>query len=114
MLAIIERSAATSGVTRGPMTGKPGSVGERDDASLRRRQRTEFFRRVTAAFQVFGVTAQTATTAAAVWSDLVRSGTMIGAVDLLIAATALERDWSLATLDARQFGRVPGLLIVTP
>jgi predicted nucleic acid-binding protein len=87
---------------------------ERADTSLRRRQRIEFFRRASAAFQVFGVTAQTATTAAAVWSDLVRSGTMIGAVDLLIAATALERDWSLATLDARQFGRVPGLRIVTP
>jgi predicted nucleic acid-binding protein len=86
---------------------------ERADTSLRRQQRIEFFRRATAAFQVFPVTAQTATTAAAVWSDLVRSGTMIGAVDLLIAATALERDWSLATLDARHFGRVPGLRIVT-
>jgi predicted nucleic acid-binding protein len=43
---------------------------------------------------------------------LVRSGTMIGAVDLLIAASALERDGSLATFDVRHFGRVPGLRIL--
>lgn len=87
---------------------------ERADGSLRRRKRIEFFERATAAFEVLPVTAATATTAARVWSDLLRSGTMIGAVDLLIAASALEREWSLATLDVRHFGRVPGLRVLTP
>jgi predicted nucleic acid-binding protein len=86
---------------------------ERADSSLRRRRRVEFFEHAAAAFELFSVTAATATMAAGVWADLVRAGTMIGAVDLLIAASALERDWALATLDLRHFERVPGLRIVT-
>jgi tRNA(fMet)-specific endonuclease VapC len=85
---------------------------ERADGSLRRRKRIEFFERAAAAFEVLPVTAAIATTAARIWSDLVRYGTMIRAVDLLIAASALERDWSLATFDVRHFGRVPGLRIL--
>jgi tRNA(fMet)-specific endonuclease VapC len=87
---------------------------ERAESALRRRRRVEFFERATATFQVLPVTATTATTAARVWSDLARAGTMIGAVDLLIAAAALERDWALATLDVRHFDRVPGLRVITP
>jgi tRNA(fMet)-specific endonuclease VapC len=86
---------------------------ERADSSLRRRRRVEFFEHATAAFELFSVTAATATMAARVWADLVRAGTTIGAVDLLIAASALERDWAIATLDLRHFERVPGLRIVT-
>ncbi|MEJ7798183.1 MAG: PIN domain-containing protein [Solirubrobacteraceae bacterium] len=87
---------------------------ERADSSLRRRHRIEFFERATAAFEVFPVTTATATMAARLWADLVRSGKMIGAVDLLIAASALERDWTLATLDTRRFRMVPGLRILSP
>ena len=87
---------------------------ERADSALRRRQRVDFFERATATFQVFPVTAATATTAARVWSDLTGAGLAIGAVDLLIAATALERDWGVLTLDARDFGRVPGLRVLGP
>ena len=39
---------------------------ERADSALRRRQRAEFFERATATFQIFPVTATTATTAARV------------------------------------------------
>jgi len=85
---------------------------ERADSALRRRQRVEFFERATAAFQLFPVTAATATTAARVWSDLTGAGVAIGAVDLLIAATALERDWGVLTLDERDFGRIRGLRVL--
>lgn len=84
---------------------------ERAKSALRRRRRVECFERATATPQVLPVTA---TTAARVWSDLTRAGTMIAAVDLLIAAAALERDWALATLDVRRFDRVPGLRVITP
>jgi predicted nucleic acid-binding protein len=87
---------------------------ERAGSALRRRGRVEFFERVTATFQLFPVTAATATTAARVWSDLVDAGIAVGSVDLLIAATALERDWTLMTLDMRHFGRVPGLRVLGP
>jgi tRNA(fMet)-specific endonuclease VapC len=87
---------------------------ERTDSAVCRRRRVEFFERATSTFQLFAVTAATATTAARVSSDLTSAGVAIGAVDLLIAATALERDWGVLTLDARDFGRVPGLRVVGP
>ncbi len=46
---------------------------------------------------------------AALWADLMREGAMIGPHDLLIAATALARGETLATLNQREFARVPGL-----
>lgn len=38
---------------------------------------------------------------------------MIGAHDLLIAATALARGYGVATLNRREFARVPGLHLVS-
>jgi tRNA(fMet)-specific endonuclease VapC len=49
---------------------------------------------------------------AELWADLVSRGIMIGPHDLIIAATALARGESLATLNAREFARVPGLNLV--
>ena len=46
---------------------------------------------------------------AGLWADLESRGRPLGAHDLQIAATALSLGWSLATLDERGFGRVPGL-----
>lgn len=46
---------------------------------------------------------------ARVWAQLARTGTSIGAHDLIIAATALTRGWDVATLNLRDFSRVPGL-----
>lgn len=46
---------------------------------------------------------------AGLWADLALQGAMIGPHDLLIAATALARGEALATLNHREFGRVPGL-----
>ncbi len=49
---------------------------------------------------------------AQVWAHLAQSGALIGAHDLLIAATALARGHRVATLNRDQFGRVPGLHLV--
>jgi tRNA(fMet)-specific endonuclease VapC len=46
---------------------------------------------------------------AAVGSELRRKGTMVGEHDLLIAATAIARGFSVATCDERSFPRIPGL-----
>jgi predicted nucleic acid-binding protein len=46
---------------------------------------------------------------AQLWAELTRKGRMIGPHDLAIAATALAHDFALATLNTREFGRVPGL-----
>ena len=49
---------------------------------------------------------------AELWAELARTGTAIGPHDLLIAATALAQGFVLATLNQREFGRVPGLRLV--
>lgn len=49
---------------------------------------------------------------AELWAHLAREGTMIGAHDLLIGATALAHGHSLATLNTTEFGRVAGLRLI--
>lgn len=44
-------------------------------------------------------------------ADLRRRGLPIGPYDLLIAATALEHGLTMVTHNAREFERVPGLLV---
>ncbi|MEI8354437.1 MAG: PIN domain-containing protein [Lentisphaerota bacterium] len=46
------------------------------------------------------------------WAGLARSGSLIGAHDLVIGATALARGHALATLNQRDFRRVPGLRLL--
>lgn len=48
---------------------------------------------------------------AEIWAHLASKGTMIGAHDLLIAATALARGYQVATTNRKEFGRVPGLVL---
>jgi len=46
-----------------------------------------------------------------VWAELMKRGTMIGPHDMLVAATALAHGHALATLNRREFARVPGLVV---
>lgn len=45
------------------------------------------------------------------WAELTKRGTMIGPHDLLVAATALAHGHAIATLNRREFARVPGLAV---
>lgn len=54
-------------------------------------------------------TRQVADLAARIRADLRRSGESIGAIDLLLAATALTENRTLATRNEKEFARVPGL-----
>ena len=44
-------------------------------------------------------------------ADLRAKGAMIGAHDLIIAATALHRGWPLKTGNVKEFGRIEGLVL---
>ncbi|MGD9695964.1 MAG: PIN domain-containing protein [Thermoleophilia bacterium] len=57
---------------------------------------------------------QTARVHAAVGAQLAADGLSIGTHDLWIAATALSRDLGVATHNVRDFGRIPGLRVVSP
>jgi tRNA(fMet)-specific endonuclease VapC len=45
-------------------------------------------------------------------ADLESRGCLIGAYDAMIAATALANGWSVATLNLKEFQRVPALTVV--
>jgi tRNA(fMet)-specific endonuclease VapC len=49
---------------------------------------------------------------AEIWANLAKGGKLIGAHDLIIAATALARGDALATLNQREFKRVAGLRVI--
>lgn len=49
---------------------------------------------------------------AAIWAQLEKAGTIIGAHDLIIAATARYLGSKLVTLNEREFKRVPGLRLL--
>jgi tRNA(fMet)-specific endonuclease VapC len=48
------------------------------------------------------------------WARLSAAGRMIGPHDLIVAATALQRRWAVATFNAREFRHVPGLEVIQP
>ncbi len=49
---------------------------------------------------------------ARIWAELEMAGKVIGAHDFLIAATALSLGYAVATLNEKEFARVPGLRLV--
>jgi predicted nucleic acid-binding protein len=59
-------------------------------------------------------TEHTAYEHARIWGQLEESGKMIGFYDVIVAATALERGSSVATINKRHFSRVTGLTVIVP
>ena len=51
---------------------------------------------------------------AQIYAELASRGQIIGAHDLLIAATALTHHYAVLTDNVREFGRVPGLIVRQP
>jgi tRNA(fMet)-specific endonuclease VapC len=74
-----------------------------------RMRRHAFVESVLARLQPIMITMQIARAHAEIWARLEAEGTLIGAHDLWIAATALAHGMPLATVNARHFERVPGL-----
>lgn len=51
---------------------------------------------------------------ARIWADLESAGRMIGFYDLIVGATALERDSDVATFNRRHFTQISGLRVIEP
>jgi tRNA(fMet)-specific endonuclease VapC len=77
-------------------------------------KRRKYLEDIVAALPIIPYTEQTAYGHARVWADLQSGGKVIGAYDLIVAATALERGSHLATFNKRHFAMVEGLHIVEP
>lgn len=69
---------------------------------------------ILATFDAIPITEPIARVHADIWAQLSERGTSIGNHDLWIAATALSHGFGVATRDARDFTRVPGLRVVAP
>ena len=74
--------------------------------------RAAFVEYLLAAIDPLPITTAVARAHAEVWAELESDGNLIGAHDLWIAATALSHGMDIATTNARDFERVPGLTVV--
>lgn len=48
---------------------------------------------------------------ASLWAGLAQRGAAVGERDLMIGATAIAKNYSVATRDERSFGKIPGLKV---
>ncbi|MGD0215302.1 MAG: PIN domain-containing protein [Terriglobales bacterium] len=79
-----------------------------------RSKRRKYLETVTAALPIVSYTEQTAYEHARIWAELQSAGKMIGAYDLIVAATAIERGSHVATFNKRHFAVVKGLHVIEP
>jgi tRNA(fMet)-specific endonuclease VapC len=77
-------------------------------------RRERYLRSISEALPILPYTEATALEHARIWASLESEGTMIGAHDLIVAATALERGSMVATFNQRHFAQVPGLKVIEP
>lgn len=75
----------------------------------RRMRRQAYVEHVLAEMEALPLTLEVARIHAEVWAQLEATGEVIGVHDLWIAATALAHGLRIATANAREFARVPGL-----
>jgi tRNA(fMet)-specific endonuclease VapC len=79
----------------------------------RRLGRQEFLSRVVEQTEIFPFTTEIAKVHAKLRAGLVRRGSVIGAHDLIIAATALHLGWAVKTANESEFRRVEGLEVIS-
>jgi tRNA(fMet)-specific endonuclease VapC len=77
-----------------------------------RARRAAFVEHVISSIEPLPITTAIARAHAEIWAELESAGNPIGAHDLWIAATALSHGMDVATANARDFQRVPGLSVV--
>lgn len=77
-------------------------------------RRQQYLQTMLAPLPIVPYTEQTAYEHARIWGQLEAAGKMIGAYDLILAATALERGSEVATFNRRHFDCVPRLKVVEP
>jgi predicted nucleic acid-binding protein len=85
---------------------------ETDSARSRRRRR--WLERTVRRLEIVPLNAAVARVHARLWVQLSEAGRMIGPHDLIVAATALHRQWAVATFNAAEFQHIRGLQVLKP
>ncbi len=84
----------------------------RADSEARRLRRSAFVEAVLARLPVLPFTTEVARSHAEIVATLMQQGNLIGAHDLIVAATAVAYGYALLTLNVAEFERVAGLDLV--
>ena len=84
----------------------------RANTEERRQRRSVFVEAIIAGVDVLDFTISSARIHAEIHAELAKRGQMIGAHDLIIAATARYHDLSILTDNVAEFSRVPGLRVI--
>lgn len=79
-----------------------------------RTRRQAFVEHILSGFDPIPITEAVARVHAEVWAGLSRRGIAVGAHDLWIGATALAAGFGVATGNADDFRRIPGLRVLSP
>lgn len=81
----------------------------RANSEMRRARRERFVEWILDTVPLLSFDLSVARVHARIWADLKRRGTMIGAHDMMIAATALAHELRVLTFNKDEFRRVEGL-----
>jgi tRNA(fMet)-specific endonuclease VapC len=84
---------------------------ERAPTGHRRDQRSKFVEATLGEMEIIDFDGAVARRHSVVWAALEKTGRMLGAHDLLIAATALHYDHGLVTLNTTEFRQVDGIFL---
>ncbi len=82
---------------------------ERAKGKIQHDKRARFVRAIIGDYPVAHFGLHEAEIHARLWAGLAARGMLIGAHDLIIAATAVSLEYSLGTINHDEFSRVPGL-----
>lgn len=85
----------------------------RADNEARKLKRLAIVETLLAHLPIINFTSEIAYVHAELFAYLAKKGQLIGAHDLIIAATAIANDCKLMTYNHREFARVPGLQLIT-
>lgn len=77
-----------------------------------RTRRPAFVEHLISSLEPLPITTSVARAHAEIWAGLERDGEAIGAHDMWIAATVVSHGMEVATANATEFERVPGLVVV--
>lgn len=81
----------------------------RADTESRKSKRSEFVEKIIETFYIFPFDLDISRVYAKLWADLLGKGIKIGAHDLMIGATAISNNFSVATFNERHFNKIEGL-----
>ena len=84
----------------------------RANTEERRQRRSQFVEAIITGVVVVDFTIAAARVHAEIYAELAKKGQLIGAHDLIIAATARTHDLSILTDNVNEFSRVPALRVI--